>query len=126
MRVIIVLSEFAETAIMLVMLTAVEADFLTLLGDTHGYELIGQPIESVGDGGGVDEDDGEGDDVIDEELCVRDALLSERRLILVDEDASEERPDYATEAVSRENIEGVVDGGALLPAAGAVADDGCD
>ena len=82
-----ILCQLAQTAIMLVVLAAVEANYLALLRHAHRHHLVGYPVEAIGYHKSIDKDNSHCNKVIYKELQMRNALSSKVRLIFIDENA---------------------------------------
>ena len=110
-----------KAAVMFVVLRNVEPDGLIGLTDTHRNHLICNKIERVSDGKREHKHNGYGNDVVQNEMTVRNALCHKAfGLILIDKHARQDCAHNTAHAVCREDIERIVDACVVLPVAGEV------
>ena len=118
---LLILRQFALTdvrqSVVLIVLREVEAHLFTILRHTHGnqtvYEFISQPTH----GESIDEDDDDGQQMIEEDDKTIPRAGDESFL---NEDTRQHGAEDTTRAVRREHVEGVVDAGMRAPIDGDV------
>ena len=95
--------------IFLVVLRAVETDFLAMARHAHRYHLVGNPVDGVAHEECVGAYTGQHEDMVPEESGTAHALHAILSEEIVGEDTGKHRADDAAEPVGGKHIESIVE-----------------